>query len=118
MILERHAMVDSNWGDVCPRAEWEALKASKLASREEVDFVEKGGPAKLQHDIVAYRDLAGRQAGWCCQRCRSWTRKPQALERWRDSPCKEGKWREWGSQVRRQCWMAQGHPLMRAGELC
>ena len=64
---------------IFPRAEWEALKASKLQRREEVDFVEENRPAKLQHDIVAYRDLAGRHAGWCCQRCRSSTRKPQAL---------------------------------------
>ena len=117
MILERHAMVDSVWSDVCPRAEWEALKASKLARKEDIAIVEAERPARLQHDIVAYKDLAGRHAGWCCQRCRAWTRKPRAFARWKESSCKEGKWREWGIQVRKQCWMAQGHPLMRAGEL-
>ena len=108
-------MVFSNWGDVCPRAEWEALKASKAERRAAAATQEDARPAKVHHDMLAYRNLAGRQVGWCCQRCRSWTRKPGALQWWKDTPCKEGKWKEWGVQARRQCWMAHGDPLMKAG---
>ena len=115
MILERHALVDSNWNDLCPKAEWQAAQDKKKGQRGGGLVVSKEG--LLRHRIQPYCNLGGQQIGWSCDRCRAWTRTPQALERWARIPCNAQKCVKWGLQARQQCWLVQGHPIMKAGSV-
>ena len=115
MILERYASVDSNWNDLCPKAEWQAAQNKKKGQRGGGLVVSKEG--MLRHSSQPYCNLEGQQIGRSCDRCRAWTKKPQALERWARTPCNAQKWVKWGMQARQHLWLVQGHPIMKAGPL-
>ena len=89
MILERHALVDSKWDALCPKAEWQAVQVQKKGQRGGGLVVSEEG--FLRHSIQPYCNLDGQQLGWSCDRCRAWTRTPQALERWARTPCNAQK---------------------------
>ena len=85
MILERHALVDINWNDLCPKAEWQAAQDKKKGQRGGGLVVSKEG--LLRHIIQPYCNVGWQQIGWSCDRCRAWARKPQALEIWGWDSC-------------------------------
>ena len=72
MILESHALVDSKWEDLCPKAEWQAVTDKKKSQRGGGLVVSKEGV--LRHSIRPYCNLVWEHIGWSCDRCRAWAR--------------------------------------------